>query len=102
MERNLTAGVATDCDRKHDRAVDCRSRAHSQLFCRGDFSKVAQAAERSWRRLRDHDELPRIILGVKLNYGVRSEAQTARSLGRPHPSMNLTRSVVRLKYFSWV
>jgi putative transposase len=42
--------------------------------------KVAQAAEKSWHRLRGHDQLPKVILGVKFNDGtvvVRSQAQTA-------------------------
>jgi putative transposase len=42
--------------------------------------KLAQAAEKSWHRLRGHDQLPKLILGVKFNDGievVRSQAQTA-------------------------
>ena len=42
--------------------------------------KLAQAAENSWHRLREHDQLPKVILGVKFNDGievVRSQAQTA-------------------------
>ena len=42
--------------------------------------KLAQAAEKSWHRLRGHDQLPKVILGVKFNDGievVRSQAQTA-------------------------
>lgn len=42
--------------------------------------KLAQAAEKSWYRLRGHNQLPKLILGVKFNDGVevvRSEAQTA-------------------------
>ena len=41
--------------------------------------KLAQAAEKSWHRLRGHDQLPKVILGVKFNDGievVRSQAQT--------------------------
>jgi transposase-like protein len=40
--------------------------------------KLAQAAEKSWHRLRGHDQLPKVILGVKFNDGlevVRSQAQ---------------------------
>ena len=29
--------------------------------------KLAQAAEKSWHRLRGHDQLPKVILGVKFN-----------------------------------
>jgi len=42
--------------------------------------KLAQAAEKSWRRLKGHAQLPKVILGVKFNDGievVKSEAQSA-------------------------
>lgn len=42
--------------------------------------KLAEAAERSWRRLDGHIQLPKLILGVKFADGievVRSQAQTA-------------------------
>ena len=42
--------------------------------------KLAQAAEKSWHRLRGYDQLPKVICGVKFNNGievVRSRAQTA-------------------------
>ena len=42
--------------------------------------KLAEAAEKSWRRLDGHNQLPKLILGVKFNDGievVRSQAQTA-------------------------
>ena len=42
--------------------------------------KLAQAAEKSWRRLKGHAQLPKVILGVKFNDGievVRSEVQPA-------------------------
>jgi putative transposase len=42
--------------------------------------KLAQAAEKSWRRLKGHAQLPKIILGVKFNDGIEvvtSQAQTA-------------------------
>ena len=42
--------------------------------------KLTQAAEKRWHRLRGHDQLPKVILGAKLNDGlevVRSQAQTA-------------------------
>ena len=42
--------------------------------------KLAQAAEKSWHRLRGHDQLPKVILGVKFNDGIevfRSQAQAA-------------------------
>jgi len=42
--------------------------------------KLAQAAEKSWRRLKGYDLLPKVVLGVKFNDGievVRSQTQTA-------------------------
>jgi transposase-like protein len=42
--------------------------------------KLAQAAEKSWYRLRAHNQLPKVISGVKFNDGievVRSDAQIA-------------------------
>src|SRR6476619_5619269 len=42
--------------------------------------KLAEAAERSWRRLDGHNQLPKIILGVRFADGievVRSQAQAA-------------------------
>jgi putative transposase len=42
--------------------------------------KLAQAAEKSWNRLRGHNLLPKVILGVKFNDGievVKSQAQAA-------------------------
>jgi putative transposase len=42
--------------------------------------KLAQAAEKSWRRLNGPNQLPKIILGIKFTDGievVRSQAQTA-------------------------
>ena len=42
--------------------------------------KLAEAAEKSWRRLNGHNQLPKLILGVKFAGGielVRSQAQAA-------------------------
>src|SRR5215475_758124 len=42
--------------------------------------KLAEAAEKSWRRLNGHNQLPKIILGIKFTDGievVRSQAQAA-------------------------
>ncbi len=41
--------------------------------------KLAQAVEKSWYRLRGHNQLPKVIQGVKFNDGIevaRSDAQT--------------------------
>jgi hypothetical protein len=40
--------------------------------------KLTEAAEKHWNRLRGHNQLPKVILGVKFNDGievVRSQAQ---------------------------
>jgi hypothetical protein len=42
--------------------------------------KLAEAAERSWRRLDGHNQLPKLVLGVKFTDGIeviRSQAQAA-------------------------
>ena len=42
--------------------------------------KLAEAAEKSWRHLDGHNQLPKVILGVKFTAGlevVRPQAQTA-------------------------
>jgi putative transposase len=42
--------------------------------------KLAEAAEKSWRRLDGHNQLPKVVLGVKFTDGieeVRSQAQAA-------------------------
>jgi putative transposase len=42
--------------------------------------KLAEAADKSWRRLDGHNQLPKVILGVKFTDGievVRSQTQTA-------------------------
>jgi putative transposase len=42
--------------------------------------KLAEAAEKSWASLNGHNQLPKIILGIKFTDGievVRSQAQTA-------------------------
>jgi hypothetical protein len=42
--------------------------------------KLTQAAEKNWHRLRGHNQLPKVILGVKFTDGIeviRLQAQTA-------------------------
>jgi hypothetical protein len=42
--------------------------------------KLAEAAEKTWRRLNGHNQLPKVILGIRFTDGieiVRSQAQTA-------------------------
>ena len=42
--------------------------------------KLAQAAEKSWHRLRGYDQLPKVICGVKFDDGievVKLQTQTA-------------------------
>ena len=42
--------------------------------------KLAEAAEKSWRRLDGHNQLPKVILGVKFNDGI--EVRQTRSSNR--------------------
>jgi putative transposase len=42
--------------------------------------KLAEAAERNWRRLNGHNQLPKLILGVRFTDGIevaKSQAQAA-------------------------
>ena len=36
--------------------------------------KLAEAAEKSWRRLNGHNQLPKLILGVKFTDGIESRS----------------------------
>ena len=50
--------------------------------------KLAEAAERSWRRLDGHNQLPKVVVGVKFADGievVRSQAQAAAASPFPSP-----------------
>jgi putative transposase len=40
--------------------------------------KLAEAAEKSWRRLDGHNQLPKVILGVKFTDGGRQIASSSR------------------------
>ena len=44
--------------------------------------KLTQAAEKSWHRLRGHDQLPKVILGVKFNDGIEVVDRSSRSYAR--------------------
>ena len=79
--------------------------------------KLAEAAEKSWRRLDGQNQLPKVILGVKFADGievVRSQAQAAaateiidtagqrtrrRTAVSLYPNRNSTRPTVRLQKF---
>ena len=37
--------------------------------------KLAEAAEKSWRRLDGHNQLPKVILGVRFADGIEIESQ---------------------------
>jgi putative transposase len=39
--------------------------------------KLAEAAEKNWRRLDGHNQLPKIILGVRFTEVVKPKAQAA-------------------------
>jgi hypothetical protein len=55
--------------------------------------KLAEAAERSWRRLDGHNQLPKLIVGVKFTDGievVRSKDQAAAARSLPSPKFGGT------------
>ena len=73
---NSRATQSSTCDHFARRSKGCLSNktALAMIF------KLAEAAEKSWRRLDGHNQLPKIILGIKFTDGievVRSQAQTA-------------------------
>jgi putative transposase len=50
--------------------------------------KLAQAAEKHWRRLDGHNQLPKIILGVRFTDGIevlKPQAQAAAAIRLPSP-----------------
>jgi putative transposase len=52
-----------------------RSKDVSQQTTHAMIFKLAEAAEKSWRRLNGQTQLPKIILGIKFTDGI--EAQVA-------------------------
>ena len=56
--------------------------------------KLAQAAEKSWNRLRGHNQLPKVILGVKFNDGMRTLDYKLNPLP-PDPSRHQDLAVAR-------
>src|SRR6266700_408071 len=73
--------IGSPCDATRPRHRTVRSRGClSNKTALAMIFKLAQAAEKSWHRLRGHKQLPKVILGVKFNDGievVRSQAQAA-------------------------
>ena len=52
--------------------------------------KLAEAAEKSWRRLDAHNQLPKVILGVRFADGIEitSQSQVAAAWSRPSPTFD--------------
>ena len=52
--------------------------------------KLAETAERNWRRLDGHNLLPKLILGAKFTDGIeiKSKAQLAAASFRPSPTFD--------------
>ena len=48
--------------------------------------KLAQAAEKSWRRLDGHSQLPKLITGVKFIDGIEAVSQPPLTAYRPSPT----------------
>jgi putative transposase len=49
--------------------------------------KLAEAAEKSWRRLDGHNQLPKIILGVRFTDGIEVVKPSSPSRCRLTPSV---------------
>ena len=51
--------------------------------------KLAEAAEKSWRRLDGHNQLPKVIIGVRFADGIeiKSQARVAAACSRPSPTI---------------
>jgi hypothetical protein len=67
-------------DERRCATAPCAPRDVSNRIALAMIYKVAEAAEKSWRRLDGHDQLPKVILGVRFTDGievVRSQAQAA-------------------------
>ena len=47
--------------------------------------KLVEAAQKSWRRLDGHNQLPKIIQGVKFTDGLEAAAEPAASRAKPPP-----------------
>jgi hypothetical protein len=52
--------------------------------------KLAEAAERSWRRLDGHSKLPKVILGVKFTDGIEVRSQSQAAVARSLPSQKFS------------
>jgi putative transposase len=66
--------------READNARFSRADYRFNQLSSGTIFKLAEAAEKSWRRLDGHNQLPKVILGIKFTDGievVRSQAQAA-------------------------
>ena len=64
--------------------------------------KLAEAAERSWRRLDGHNQLPKVILGVKFTAGIEVESQAQTAAARPLPSPRFNDSSGLSWRFQWL
>jgi putative transposase len=53
--------------------------------------KLAEAAEKSWRRLDGHNQLPKVILGVKFTDGIEAVRSHAQAACRLNPSVTKIR-----------
>ena len=53
--------------------------------------KLAEAAEKSWRRLNGHNQLPKLILGVKFTDGIEVLKIASSSRCRLIPSVTKVR-----------
>jgi hypothetical protein len=72
--------ICADVDDDHDGLTEKSAARWLVWTALAMIFKLAQAAEKSWRRLRGRNQLPKVILGVKFNDGievVKSQVQAA-------------------------
>ena len=65
----------------HRRACECFSRVSSTdpIKCLAMIFKLAETAEKSWRRLDGHHHLPKVIRGVTFTDGVEGVSRQAQA-----------------------
>jgi hypothetical protein len=66
--------------------------------------KLAEAAEKSWHRLNGHNQLPKIILGVRFTDGievVNPKAQAAAARPLPSPRFSDSSCCRKIRFFAY-
>jgi hypothetical protein len=58
--------------------------------------KLAQVAEKSWHRLRGHNQLPKVVIGVKFNDGIRGGPDRKLKPLPPDPSRHQDSAIAQI------